>query len=243
MAACACAPAFVALLTCAAALSLRDDPCHCLSWKAQLAAHSEQCAAFGEQDCVGFFSNLEEPFCVNSAFGEAPIQHCLVQSACTDLRGGSPLTGDLSLKECIPGEDAMLKHKEPLHLAKLASRYHLDMSLLAKLAYPTVPSVTWSSAKKFWTTRGTAQFNTTDLERHGLTAEQQAALQQVVDIGMPALVDSEDGQPPFGMVFRWKAFEVTLDAKHAGEPIGKSKRSYDRPDELSKVTCITGCDG
>jgi len=133
------------------------DPCACLNWKDAYAKMGMSCGDTGrelaggldfQQGCKMFFQRIDDDFCVNWDFDGASLstkQWCYVSSECKELGEGTrSLSRDktrISAYKTCTDKDQKLVMKKPYELAQVAVKDDLDLSVLARWAYPVAGKI------------------------------------------------------------------------------------------------------
>merc|ERR1740129_334950 len=181
----------------------------------------------GEETCDGFFQHITEPICANFGMDAQQGQRCPVSTECAE-HNAFMKEGKLNFKYCTES-DPSLKALSPTELRNFSDKYELDIGLLCKLAYPVVKGPTWDAAKMLWTKP----------DQLSLSREKMSDLLKIKDSGVPHVIDSNSGHPPFAIVQGDSAWEITLDMAYIGKTMMSGKSVFAHPHELTTFKKIS----
>lgn len=187
------------------------------------------------QYCNAAYMEIDDPICVNAHMGEKPGQWCYVDHKCQKLNGGWRVVGwdktwKMAVKMCTSGSDKLLSEKNVFDLEDYAAAHQIEMPLLVKLAYPTMPGLTWQNVSDFYAGR-----------KSELSEEHINTLKDLVNTSKPVVWSAESDKVPFGVAWGMMAWEVGADATGSALNLNmkKLKKNQDRPKPTWE--CVYGC--
>lgn len=214
------------------------DPCTCLRWEGVYRDLGVRCGSVfeggGVEMCTTFFEAIPSNFCFNVQQGPDHGQWCYVRAACERLGGGGVLGSapGVSWKMCDAGHDDMSREMTVEFLLGWAAQNDIMPALLMKEAYPTWEGRSWEQVRGYF---AAGDNHTIDLA--AFPEDLRGEVSSAMINGTPAVFDSEDHHPPFGILEGAKIFEVITDEEYvrsAGSDV------WTHPYRLNSVELMNG---
>jgi len=203
----------------------------------------------GDAHCHRFFERLDDNFCMNRNFDSAAESFdpafitegekwCYVSAECTELGNGQKVNKDLAFKTCASPTDKILETVPPEELLKIAKKYDVDFSILAKRSYPTAP-VSWNQTTA--EDREAAQQSGVSVifehENPGMKKRAPGEKEDNIADLFTTLTAGRRHDAPFWLV-RGTSLYMISDAE---EDTKKEAEKEGRYSEMEALTCLEGC--
>lgn len=236
----------------ALAMRLEQRPeernCECINWQDAYFKKGVTCGqghemAHGNVDgavqCRDFFERFDTNYCVNvGQSGVEDKQWCYVDSKCTNLKGGEHVSGaEVSWKHCTE-KDPKTRELAMEELVVLSKSQDMSLSLLVKMAYPTlqmepVPTAErWMFAQRAWGIHD--GFPNATTAKFGLATAQFDNMNEIAKRKQSIVIlNSDAGYPPYGVVRGRRAYEIRAASAH--------NRDAKHPSTFTEARCLAGC--
>lgn len=237
-----------------------SDDCECLNWKNVYDRQAVYCGqafeymfsweldipwwaheiAHRRDACVDFFEKMDDNVCVNTHQDHHAMarkaraidgQWCYVPKECSV---GRPTNGTSQVAWKLCGsEDTWSRNMTLEEVKDFASENDLDIAFTLKMVYPVMNAVAWDFAQTYWGLKGKEPPNTENANKEII----EKMVSRIKKKGTIMVVNSQDNNPPFGMVQGEKAWMIMPTA------VEKRRRgSQELAHERSQLWCVAGCD-
>jgi hypothetical protein len=203
----------------------------------------------GKEHCVQFFERLNDNMCLNRNF-DTPSESfdpafitegekwCYVSAECTELGNGQKVNENLAFKTCTSPTDKYMENVPPEDLLKLAQKFNVDFSILAKRSYATAP-VSWNqtTAEDREAAQQSGVYVLFEHENPGAPEHKEGEkVDHIADLAV-ILNAGRRQDPPLWIAKGTKLYMIS----NADEETTEEAKENGRIAERSELTCLEGC--